>query len=244
MQFNCPHCGNGLTGEAKPGDLGDCPICGKEFTVPDIPSPNSEPRESKTCPSCGMEVEPDSCFCRHCGASVSQPKSSFVSKQPPPLPPKTAPDDNTEERKETIALTTDLHELSMWGFHNVATEMGSCIFPGVGILVGLAMFCLNPVWWIIGPVFSMIGLGYLEKGDFKSAKNMLLWGRAVNWAIVLPVAIWGCTSIQAKMNELGEKLETALPEVQKDVSDFHQGISDFRKDVENAKSNSRQRTEN
>lgn len=43
MKFNCPFCGVELDADANPGDLGDCPICGHEFRVPDVPSTEEEP---------------------------------------------------------------------------------------------------------------------------------------------------------------------------------------------------------
>lgn len=102
------------------------------------------------------------------------------------------------DREETIALTAELAHLQYWGFNNFATEMGRFVFPGVGFLVGLAMFCLNPVWWIAGPVFSAIGLHRLEKGDFTGARKALRWGRGVNWAIVFAVVFWGFLALRSK----------------------------------------------
>ena len=100
-----------------------------------------------------------------------------------------------------MALAESLTHLERWGFHNVVTEIGSCVFPGVGILVGLAMFCLNPVWWIVGPVFSWIGLDRLEKGNLDGASKALWWGRGINWAIVLAVGIWGFLAIRFKATQ-------------------------------------------
>ena len=103
-----------------------------------------------------------------------------------------------KEQSETIVLAEALTQLERWGFHNVATEIGSILFPGAGILTGLVLFCFNPVWWIIGPVFAAVGLHRLEKGDFTGARKALWWGRGVNWAIVFAVVFWGFLAIRSK----------------------------------------------
>ena len=103
-----------------------------------------------------------------------------------------------EERSETIRLTEELTQLERWGFNNVATEIGSILFPGAGILTGLLLFCFNPIWWIVGPVFATIGLHRLEKGDFAGARKALWWGRGVNWAIVFAVVFWVFLALRSK----------------------------------------------
>lgn len=103
-----------------------------------------------------------------------------------------------QAQAETVALAEALTQLERWGFNNVATEIGSFVFPGLGILVGLAMFCMNPVWWVVGPIFSLIGLARLEKGDLDGARRALRWGRCINWAIVLVVVFWGFLAIRSK----------------------------------------------
>ena len=105
------------------------------------------------------------------------------------------------DREETVALAAELTHLQYWGFNNVATEIESFVFPGLGILVGLAMFCLNPVWWVVGPIFSLIGLARLEKGDPDGARRALRWGRCINWAIVLVVVLWGFLALRSKAGQ-------------------------------------------
>jgi phage shock protein PspC (stress-responsive transcriptional regulator) len=40
-----------------------------------------------TCPQCARDVEPDSTFCRHCGASLTAGPAPSGTEGPPPIPP-------------------------------------------------------------------------------------------------------------------------------------------------------------
>ena len=108
---------------------------------------------------------------------------------------------DTKERVETVALAEALTQLECWGFHNVATEIGSILFPGAGLLSGLALFGFSPVRWIVGPLVAALGLHRLEKGDFTGARKALRWGRGVNWAIVFAVVFWGFLALRSKAGQ-------------------------------------------
>ena len=114
---------------------------------------------------------------------------SAVSTEKTPNSQPTNTQKNEKERQKFMELSDKLGELSSWGFHNVATEIGSTAFPGAGLLTGLAMFCFNPVWWIVGPIFATIGSRRLVKGDYRGARKALWWGRGINWAIVFAVIV-------------------------------------------------------
>ena len=238
MKFNCPHCGVELSGDAEPGDSGDCPNCGKEFTVPTAPRLSVGTARFKKCPSCGALVEQNSRFCSNCGTAIASAPTfpsqedaaaplpvgrigrckycgktvhigdnpcpncghelkwirkkatpSAVSTEKTPNSQPTNTQKNEKERQKFMELSDKLGELSSWGFHNVATEIGSTAFPGAGLLTGLAMFCFNPVWWIVGPIFATIGSRRLVKGDYRGARKALWWGRGINWAIVFAVIV-------------------------------------------------------
>jgi len=154
------------------------------------------------CPNCGTSVDETAKFCSECGSALVAGAAPLRMERAKTSPVHVAKDTTVEaDREETVALAAELTHLQYWGFSNVATEIGSFVFPGLGILVGLAMFCLNPVWWVVGPIFSLIGLARLEKGDPDGARRALRWGRCINWAIVLVVVLWGFLALRSKAGQ-------------------------------------------
>ena len=164
---------------------------------------SAQPDGNRFCGNCGCPMDELSAEetqredghlvdSEHTQRTSSESKPIGNRLQNPCSPPSEVGNTSTSEtdRKAIVSLSEDLTHLGYWGFHNLATEIASLIFPGLWILVGLAITCLNPIWWIVGPIFNWMGKDHLESGNIDSARKSLLWGRCTNWLIVLGVLLY------------------------------------------------------
>ena len=77
--FNCPQCGNLLSGEDEwRGMESECPYCQKNIIIPHITALPNKPKptpvllnsDEKTCPLCGKIIKKGAVFCRFCQKNI------------------------------------------------------------------------------------------------------------------------------------------------------------------------------
>ena len=114
-----------LEADVQPGDLGDCPNCGKEFRVPEPSVSDGGTKRFARCPSCGATIDETAKFCSACGSAVAASGAPLQKEQtgnPPTLVAKETIAAKADQ-EEMVFLAAELTHLQYWGFNNIATEI-------------------------------------------------------------------------------------------------------------------------
>lgn len=84
-----------------------------------------------------------------------------------------------------VDTAQDLQSLGGWGFNNGVVTTCGTLFPGLGCLVGLLFFLINPFWIVTATIFGIQGTERLKKGDIDGARRSLFNGRFANWMMIV-----------------------------------------------------------
>lgn len=143
------------------------------------------------CAQCGKQIDDGSAFCQHCGAKVNGAGSASSTRPMPPVED-AAPDSAFEPSPgpRVAPQQTPQAQASQGG----AASNGLGIAGFVCALLGLVL-CWVPVlsWilWIVGVVFSLIGLT-------KRPKGLAIAGTVISFIdviLIIVLVVGGCTAM-------------------------------------------------
>ena len=161
-----------------------------EDTTPVVTTTTKSEFKKNFCKYCGKELQPDAAFCSSCGkpqnnASIQQPAVQIM-QQPVVQQPYVVSAYQQPQPVVTPNISTNTTTVVMEGGHS--NGMGTAGF--IIALLGL-VFCwipiINIILWLLGLIFSIIGL-------FKAPRGMAIAGFILSFVIIfIIIATMGAT---------------------------------------------------